>query len=57
MKCPKELKLQEAMFETTWGWSMDEKNTMLFRSDTLSASAVWGLSVLPLCCVEDEEDL
>jgi hypothetical protein len=57
MKCSKELMLQEAMFETTWGWSNDGSNSMLFRFDSFSASAVWGDLVVPLRSVEQEETL
>ena len=49
--------LQEAMFETTWGWSNEGSNSMLFRFDPLSASAVWGGLVVPLASAEQDKTL
>jgi hypothetical protein len=57
MKYANELIMREPKEEcsSTWGWSIEENDAMLFRSNILSTSAVWGGSVVHVRWPSDEE--
>jgi hypothetical protein len=57
MKCTSELMIRDAKEEcvSIWGWGTEDSEAIVFRSNGLSTSALWGGSVIQLRWPKDED--